>query len=284
MMKKIKFSEIKDFSDLPCYIKESSDKDIKFKTKSEVIREFNNDKWSKIDQVLTDNPEITLAKIDNQMESFSNPLTFFYEGNFYLATGKEVFEKHIKVIKEAIDPYLSDSNSIVELGAGYGSKILNLSNYNKYKNLNLFAAEYTLNGCRAIENISKKIGKSIQVGYCDLKKNKIDGIDIPKNSIIFTSYALHYVQNLHPSFIDFILDLKPRIVINFEPCYELHNNDEFGYMCKRYIELNDYNKNMISIFNDAQEKGKIELEIIENIIGGNPFLPISIIKWRSKNP
>ena len=54
-------------------------------------------------------------------------------------------------------------------------------------------------------------------------------------------------------------------------------------MCKRYIELNDYNKNMISIFNDAQEKGKIELEIIENIIGGNPFLPISIIKWRSKN-
>ena len=75
-MKKIKFSEIKDFSDLPSYIKESSDKDIKFKTKSEVIREFNNDKWSKIDQVLTDNPEITLAKIDNQMESFSNPLTF----------------------------------------------------------------------------------------------------------------------------------------------------------------------------------------------------------------
>ena len=82
------------------------------------------------------------------------------------------------------------------------------------------------------------MNKEIQVGYCDLKKHVIKDISIPKNSVIFTSYALHYVQKLPDSFIDFILSFEPKIVINFEPCFESHDDSSYGKLCKRYIELN----------------------------------------------
>jgi len=36
---------------------------------------------------------------------------------------------------------------------------------------------------------------------------------------------------------------------------------------------------MISVLEEAHENGKIDLEVTRNVIGSNPFLPISIIKW-----
>ena len=282
-MKEIKFEDIGKYSDLPQRIINSSNDDIKYKTKEEIIREFDNEKWSKILNDISNNNSIGLKEIDQKMESFSIISPFFYKDRFYLASGKEVFEKHLEIFRETISPYIQNASAIVELGAGYGSKILNLSKFPEYRGMPLIAAEYTQNGCKSIVKLSQKINKEIDVGFCDLKKQEIKDIDIPENSIIFTSYALHYVQKLPSSFINFMLDLNPKIIINFEPCYELHSKNEYGSMCKRYIELNDYNIDMISTLKQSEKDGNIALEIEENIIGGNPMLPISIIKWANNN-
>ena len=53
-------------------------------------------------------------------------------------------------------------------------------------------------------------------------------------------------------------------------------------MCKKYIEINDYNRNLYSQLIKAQKNKKIELKIKKNVIGSNPFLPISIIEWSPK--
>ena len=50
-------------------------------------------------------------------------------------------------------------------------------------------------------------------------------------------------------------------------------------MCQRYTQLNDYNINMATIFENNKE---INYSVYKNKIGSNPFLPISIIKWNFK--
>ena len=52
-------------------------------------------------------------------------------------------------------------------------------------------------------------------------------------------------------------------------------------LCKRYIELNDYNIDMVTTLENAFKKGLINMKVDKNVIGGNPFLPISIIEWNS---
>ena len=279
-MKEINFDDLSNFSLLPETIFSSSDKDIKNKTKDEVLREFNQEKWFQILDDIKTNEAILLKDIDFKIEEFEKIFPFFYKNKFYLGSGKQIFQKHIEVFKNILDPYIKNASSLVELGAGYGSKILNLSNYKNYTKLPLYAGEFTNNGCDAIKLLSQRMNKKIEVGHCDLKEGIIKGLKVPKNSIIFTSYAAHYVQNFSSTFIDFILEMSPKIVINFEPCYDNHSDSKYGSMCKRYIELNGYNLDMISVLEDAHQNGKIELEITDNIIGSNPFLPISIIKWR----
>ena len=280
-MKKINFEDIQDYSDLPKKISNSSNEDIKYKTEQEVQREFNKEKWSLILNDITSNNQINLHQIDQKMEAFDTISPFFYKGDFYLASGQEVFNMHLEVFDKVISKHMTKHTALVELGAGYGSKILNLSTKKKFHGTQLFAAEFTENGCDAIKELSSRMNKEVQVGYCDLKKQIIKDISIPKNSVIFTSYALHYVQKLPDSFIDFILNFEPKIVINFEPCFEAHDDSNYGKLCKRYIEINDYNVDMVTILKNSYKRGSINMNIDKNVIGGNPFLPISIIEWNS---
>ena len=51
-------------------------------------------------------------------------------------------------------------------------------------------------------------------------------------------------------------------------------------MQRKYLELNDYNRNLLSILREAETKGVIKIvEEIPQIFGSNPFLPLSIIAW-----
>jgi len=280
-VKEINFKDLSLHSDLFNIINNSTNKDIKYKTRKEIIREFNNEKWADVINKIKNNKDIKLQEVDEQMECFEKISTFYFNKKFYLATGKESFNKHLELYSDLISNYINDASALVELGAGYGSKILNLSSFEALNKLQLFAGEFTENGCESIKFLSDRMNKLIKVGRCDLEELMIDELKIPENSIIFTSYALHYIKEISKSFIDSLLKYNPKIVIHFEPCYEHHSNSSYGKMCKRYIELNDYNLNMISVFKNAEKNKKIILDIEENVIGSNPFLPVSVIKWRS---
>ena len=48
---------------------------------------------------------------------------------------------------------------------------------------------------------------------------------IPNNSIIFSSYSVHYMKVLNNNFTNYLQDTCPKIIINYEPLYEVHNNN-----------------------------------------------------------
>jgi len=126
------------------------------------------------------------------------------------------------------------------------------------------------------------MGKEIEVGHCDFRRLTLDGPQIPPNSIILTSYSVHYIPKLDHAFASYISQWKPKVVIHFEPCYEHQSLDNLHeMMCRRYIEINDYSRNLVSIIESAYTEGKISsIETHNNVFGSNPFLPISVIEWK----
>ena len=124
------------------------------------------------------------------------------------------------------------------------------------------------------------MGKPVSVGQCDFRNLKLKAMKIPENAIIFTSYSLHYVSNFTTIFVKILLELKPKIVVHFEPCYEHYtNNSLHEMMCKRYIELNDYTRNLVSVFKEEHSRKSINVRMQKNVMGANPFLPLSVIEW-----
>jgi hypothetical protein len=276
----ISLDELPKFTNWPKKLLSLEPVDVKYKTEREVLREYQDEKWGGLLQYVRTLSNPTLLDIERTEINSGAPAPCYAEGAFYLATAQQMLDQHLNLYAEVLKPHLKNASCFVELGAGYGSKLLSLSQRDGLSHLPLVAGEYTQSGCDLIAILAGALKKPIAVGHCDFRKMKIGDIRIPEDAVIFTSYAVHYVPELSMDFVGFLSLLKPRAVIHFEPCYEHYDmNSLHGMMCKRYVELNDYTRNLVTVIEAAQKRNKIAVRMRKNVLGSNPFLPISIIEW-----
>ncbi len=259
--------------------------EIKHKTPEAIIREFGDDKWGALLKFFADKNDFTLADVEAKEQNLDELIPCYErELGFYLASAREANSQQIDHYWDTLSLYADEASCLVELGAGYGSKIFALSEIAPLNKLPLYAAEYTQSGCDLIKLIAQKTNKQVQVGHCDFDKLSVSGIEIPENSIIFTSYSVHYVPKLRNRFVDFISKFKPRVVVHFEPCYEYFDSQTLhGLMCMRYMQLNGYTQNIASVIQAGCQEIGATFEAERNLFGSNPFLPHSVIKWRPQN-
>ena len=280
-LRKLTMDEIPVWSPWPARLLSIEPFDIIHKTPEAIIREFGVDKWGALLKFFSEKDKFTLADVE-AMEQDPNELIpcFQSELGFYLAKVKQASSYQINLYRDTLSPHAGAASCLVELGAGYGSKLLGLSEKAPFDKLPLYAAEYTQSGCDLIKLIAQKTNKQVQVGQCDLDELSVDGLEIPKDSIIFTSYSAVYAPALRKGFVNFISKFKPKVVVHFEPCYEFFDSQTLhGLMCKRYMELNGYTKNIASVIETGCKEIGANFETEHNVFGSNPFLPLSVIKW-----
>ena len=257
---------------------------IKKKNIKEVYREYEKEEWANLYEKIKklNLKNISIRDIDRIYNKFSKKTFFFNNGFFYFGNIKYILNKYNQIYAKTISRFLEKkNNSIVELGAGYGSKIFNLYKNLKKKSI-FFAGEYSANGRKIMKLINRKkiITKIFRCNFLDKQLLEL----IPKSSIIFTSYALHYIPMLKKNFYLYFKKINPKVIIHFEPLFEAHDNTEiYGKMCRNYIRCNDYCKNQLSYFKNLEKEKKIKiLYFKKNIFGSNPLLPISILAWKFK--
>ena len=268
------------------YVNNPKKNKIREKNIKEVKREFDDEEWKNLyKEIRNIKTKITINAVDRIYNEYDKKIIYYDNENFYKDSTKNVINRYHQIYLKTIKKYLlkNNKNNLVELGSGYGSKILNLtSDLNKnFKDINYYAGEFSLNGRKITKRISNDSNLNIKVfnfNFLDKKTYK----NIPYNSIIFTSYSSHYIKKLKGNYSNFLQDTNPKIIINFEPLYESHNvNSKYGRMCMNYIKLNGYCLNHLSFLNDQQKIKKIKIiSIKKNIFGSNPFFPISEIIWR----
>jgi hypothetical protein len=70
-------------------------------------------------------------------------------------------------------------------------------------------------------------------------------------------------------------------VYHLEPAYELQGNSLMGLLRQRYLDLNDYNRDLIGQLKRHADRIEI-LDIRKDAIGFNPFNALAWIKWRPR--
>ena len=86
---------------------------------------------------------------------------------------------------------------------------------------------------------------------------------------------------LSADFVDGLTALRPTAVVNIEPCYEhCDSSTLIGVLRRRYIEVNDYNRNLVTLLREQERAGKLPIhEEQQAVIGINPLFPVSVIVW-----
>lgn len=282
IFEKISWEDIAKYSHWPKRLTGEEPFSVRPKTPESVTREFNDEKWAALYDQAKDNPSMSLLEIEDLEVNFKNKTALLWHGDFYLTTERGQRDRNLELCLETLRPYAKEATAIVEFGAGFGGKILNVAQDKDFRHLPSFAGEFTSKGQDLIRLLAKRMGLKTAVGYCDFAKLESNGFEkIPPGAILFTSYAAHYVPHLPEDFPAFFAKFKPRIVVHFEPVLELHNTgSRHDQMVQKYFELNDYTRNLRSVLKASEMAGKIKiLREQKNVIGGNPFLPISITEW-----
>lgn len=254
------------------------------KTPETIHREYENEKWSSLlKKVENSKREIVVEEVDEWVFKDSEPSLCSINDKLNLLSRSKVHQQFVNLVARTLQTYLPAS-ALVELGAGYGSVILALAKKNPFRKLNLIAGEYTSSGVKLIEKLAESQNLKIQTGHCDFGSPGVTNLSIPPDAIIFTSFATPCVPNLPASFVHALHGFHPRAVIHFEPCYEHCNGSTLiGLMRRRYIEVNDYNKNLVTLLHEKQMEGSITIaEERPAVIGPNPLLSASILTWQPR--
>jgi tRNA G46 methylase TrmB len=254
----------------------------KTKTPTEITREFEHEKWGPLwRRVQEQSDPVTLSTLNDWIQ-VSSHLEFCSQGpEFILLSNAEANRIWLELVEAAIKPWLP-APALAELGCGYGNVLLSMAKRFNHAAGQIFGGEYTKSGQDLLTYLAKQENLTVQSGSCDLGAPGITSLNLPNNSVIYTSYAVHYVPHLTARFVEDLCSFRPRVVCHFEPCYEYTNEESIiGLMRRRYIEINDYNRNLVTILEAAEKDGRIEIITQEpNLFGVNALLPASLIAWK----
>lgn len=253
----------------------------RLKTPAEVTREFDGDKWgSLLARCRAAGGTATLSVLEQWVIEADTPGLCSVGERFELLLPRQALTRHYEVIARVLQRMLPAS-AIVELGAGYGGVVLKLAGDLRFRGVALIAAEYTNSGVALLKMLAAAAEVDLQIGHCDLRADPVSDLVIPEGAIIFTSMAAHYIPQLDQRFVLALSRPRPKVVVHFEPCYEHCDPRTLtGAMRRRYIEVNDYNRNLVSLLREHSTSGTIRIvEESPAVIGVNPLLPISVVAW-----
>jgi len=278
-------NDLPRFSPWPARLLSSEPCQKLYKNKKEVIREYEYDKWGPLLKIVqTAEKDISLEEVDNWIFEDLQPSLCWIKNRLELLSSHDAHRQYLILVCDTLKP-LMPAASLVELGAGYGSVIIALAQCPDFAGTPIIAGEYTTSGMQLLKYLARSHNLAIEVGHCDFASAQMFDFVIPRNSVIFTSYAATYVPKLTANFVKCLCKCEPNFVIHFEPCYEhCDPNTLLGLMRRRYIEVNDYNTNLIKTLHDQQEEGIIEIIKEEpTVFGNNPLLSVSVVIWKPMN-
>ena len=103
-----------------------------------------------------------------------------------------------------------------------------------------------------------------------------------KDSCVYTVASLEQIGEKHDQFIDFLLQKKPSLCINFEPIEEvLDENDLIDSLTIKYFNKRNYLKNYLTKLKELEERGKLEILTVKRLKYGSKFIEgHTLIIWK----
>jgi tRNA G46 methylase TrmB len=234
---------------------------------------LKNKKWLQQDKLID-------FVLDSKNPTISNEQTSYIDNKICNITQGEYALFRKEILNFYITENIDDSDTIVELGCGWGLNLWTILANNPQKKLEGY--ELSENGLKSCIEINHHFNCDVSFGNIDLTKNST--FPILENKIIFTFHVLEQLKYETCTIIENILKCKPHMVLHFEPVPELYENSDHEKLVKQYIQFSDYQDNLLSTLKKFESDGKITIiETKRLYFAANPLYETCFIKWIPNN-
>jgi hypothetical protein len=280
-MKSIALQDLPRWSDWPARLLGIASWKIPERTIEKIDSEYDKDKYAKCLAYLEGQSGSVTPEQVKQFEFGSNQdrsICISLGDDLYELSLKEARSMYYDLLSEALAPEIAKSNSVVELGAGYGYNLWMLRD--RFREKTFFGGEYSANATQIATRLyadSDRISVRQFNFYSPESYQFLGGLKPP--ILILTSHAVEQIPRAAP-LLDNLAIHRDRIgsVFHFEPVHGKPGSTLLQLLRYRYTETNDYNRDLL-----PELAGRQNVEIVsrrDNVYGMNPLNPSSIIHWR----
>ena len=204
-----------------------------------------------------------------------------YDRTYVKSLSTDFVFKFLKILQaQFYVDNLKNINNIFELGCGSGHNIASLASI--FPNKNFIGLDWSKEAIKIINLLNKNMEANISGQLFDFFNPNENDFDVPPNSAFITTGAFEQLGNKCDKIIKFILDKKPKIVVNLEPIHEFYDSDNLSdFIALNYHNqrnyLNEYYTKLLSL----EKEGKLKIEFAKKInFGGHCHDGWSTIIWR----
>ncbi|OGG71140.1 hypothetical protein A3F27_02245 [Candidatus Kaiserbacteria bacterium RIFCSPHIGHO2_12_FULL_53_13] len=250
--------------------------------REKVAAEYDRDKYARC--LAFFNGAVVRPTVENvrdiEFKDDKQPTCASIGDELFLAPFMDAYDDYYALIAENILPLIEKGTTVVELGCGYGYNLAMLQKRSTVS-CTFRGGEYSQNAVELAGKLFEGQEESIKVELFDFYDSSYHILDdISGPIVLFTAGAVEQIPDIQnffsvlPRYKD-----KVKVVIHCEPVYEFQSDDLLGLLRKRYMEVNDYNRNLASQLKNYA--GDIEIIKQEkNVFGLNALNPASVIQWR----
>ena len=223
---------------------------------------FNNDllipKYYKKDSILRLNGEYVSPK----------------ESNFKLSITKVFFEA-------IFENWLYEFDCIHDFGCGTGWHLLRFSQKDKTKKY--YGYDWVDSSQKIINTIAKQNNIDLFGFKFDFTNPNYE-IEFPNNSVVYTFGALEQIGAKWNNFLNFLLEKKPRLIINIEPLEELYDqNLFFDFIAYKYHKKRNYLSGYLTKLRELEKSKLINILKIHKKCFGDMYNDThSYVIWKIK--
>ena len=275
---KIQLSDISKYSPWPKRLLGLEEYQQRSKTKDEILREYEREKWGKLLKDFNQNPWRSFQEFRDNVDNSSLLMPRSWKEELFFLKELDFSRFQADVLADILTLFMP-TGTVVELGCGFGAMLLDMAGRDNFKHVRFIGGDITPSGVELLNILAKRFGLAAQAHQLDVEN--FDKSIIPSDSLIFSSFSLSCVHGAMEKIIANIMSVHPKVVIHLEPVH-IRSDQEglLSLMRKRYLELNGYNGDLRMVLKDLEKLGLIRILVeVENLLGGNPFIPVSLLIW-----
>ena len=250
------------------------------RTTEKIAQEYGEEKWQSAFDALEKSGRTLDATALRKMyyaQGGEAPRAAVYRGKLVAARTPTIMQWYDDLLADWMGPSIGKTRTIVELGAGFGHVLWSLRQ--RFPGKIYRGGEYTDSAVQ-LANILYASHPDISVEHVNFYDTDYAVLDKAEGpTVVLTSQAIEQIPDCR-CIIDALAKHKNKIaaVFHIEPAYDLQTPTTLiGQMRRRYLEINDYNRNLFAVLKGRPDIRIVKLE--QDVIGWNPFNSLGIVHW-----
>ena len=250
------------------------------RTTEKVAEEYGHEKWQfALDAFEKSGRTLDATALRRMCYALGGdaPRAAVYRGKLVAAGTPTIMQWYDDLLAEWMGPSIGKSRTVVELGAGFGHVLWSLRQ--RFAGKLYRGGEYTDSAVK-LANLPYAHHPDISVEHVNFYDGDYPVLDKAEGPVVvLTSQAIEQIPDCR-CIIDTLARHKSKIaaVFHIEPAYDLQTPTTLiGQMRRRYLEINDYNRNLFGVLKSRADIHVVRLE--QDVIGWNPFNCLGMVHW-----